>query len=218
MVKKVAQPPMNEASAVAWKASRKQTLHGVLGTGNRISSVIQYPVASRDPTNLCQSRRNHLSAEDRRILRVMVKHHLRRMRGTHSFNDAVFLVEKALLQGFAADESLCKSFYQNEAFATKLLEQTSLALERGPAVPPKSYVEREVDVKPSRHGAFCGPQCYCLKHQDLPLSIKPEDVAGFHKGIWEDDFAKKSRDAAASVVASVGAARVAADARLAASM
>lgn len=211
-------PPENEASAFAWKAARKMTLHGIVGTGNRISSVVQYPVAIRDPKNLCQSRKNHLSAEDRRILRVMVKYHLRRQRGTQSFNDAVLLMEKHLLRGFAADETLCMAFYQNEDFANKLLEEATQALERGPAVPEKSYLKGEFEMDAvNRHGAFCGPQCYCLKHQDLPLSIKPEQVAGFKKELWEDDFRTKTRTAAASVVAAVGAVRVAADARLAAS-
>merc|ERR1712151_47334 len=125
------------------------------------------------------------------------------------------LMEKQMLRGFAADESLCKAFYQNEDFATKLLMQATQALERGPAVPEKSYLKGEFEMEPvTRHGAFCGPQCYCLKYQDLPLSIKPEQVEGFKKQLWEDDFRKKTRTAAASVVASVGAARVAADARL----
>jgi hypothetical protein len=145
----------------------------------------------------------------------MVKHHLRRQRGTHSYNDAVFLVEKAVLKGFAADETLCKAFYQNEDFATKMLEDTVNALERG-ILPPAPPSEDLPPVPIARHGAFCGPQCYCLKYQDVPLALKPEDVAGFKKDIWEDDFRARSRTAAASVVRSVGAARAAADARLAA--
>eukprot|EP00930_Biecheleria_cincta_P001854 TRINITY_DN102946_c0_g1_i1.p1 TRINITY_DN102946_c0_g1~~TRINITY_DN102946_c0_g1_i1.p1 ORF type:complete len:219 (+),score=27.62 TRINITY_DN102946_c0_g1_i1:32-658(+) len=124
----VAQPPPNEAAAVAWKARRKATLQGQLGTGNSISSVIQYPCSTRDPNNMCSRYKNHLSAEDRRILRVRVKHH---MRGKPSWPDNVYQVEKVLLQSFAKNGELCDSFYSNDDFCEKLLRQAAHVVEGG---------------------------------------------------------------------------------------
>ena len=126
--KTVAQPPLNEAAAVAWKARRKATLQGQLGTGNRISSVVQYPVSTRDPDNMCSNYKRHLSAEDRRILRVRVKHH---MRGQPSWPSNVYEAEKVFLQTFAKCPELCTAFYGNEAFCEKLLMDAVNAYEYG---------------------------------------------------------------------------------------
>ncbi|CAK9032130.1 unnamed protein product [Durusdinium trenchii] len=123
-----AMPPMNEAAAVAWKARRKATLQGQLGTGNRISSVVQYPVSTRDPDNMCSNYKRHLSAEDRRILRVRVKHH---MRGQPSWPSNVYEAEKVFLQTFAKCPELCTAFYGNEDFCEKLLRESVLAFEHG---------------------------------------------------------------------------------------
>eukprot|EP00928_Gymnodinium_smaydae_P000944 TRINITY_DN10346_c0_g1_i1.p1 TRINITY_DN10346_c0_g1~~TRINITY_DN10346_c0_g1_i1.p1 ORF type:complete len:286 (+),score=43.86 TRINITY_DN10346_c0_g1_i1:29-859(+) len=202
--------PPNEAGAVAWRAARKATLHGIIGTGNRVSSVIQYPVASRDPLNLAQSRKNHLSAEDRRILRVMVKHHMRKQRGTSAFNDSVLMVEKQLLKGFAADESLCMAFYSNEAYAHDMLENAAKAVEMSlagappaPAQPPKDC--SHVRLIPGRHGDFCGPQCYCLRYQDVPLS-STQDSREAYPELWQESFAKRSQRAAKELVGNVSLA------------
>jgi len=127
-IKKVEQPPTNEAALQAWKARRKATLQGQLGTGNRVSSVIQYPNSTRDPDNLCSRFKNHLSAEDRRILRVRVKHH---MRGLPSWPDNVYEVEKVLLKSFAKNGELCNAFYCNDDFCQKLLDQAAHAIETG---------------------------------------------------------------------------------------
>mmetsp|Transcript_98198 Transcript_98198/g.174814 ORF Transcript_98198/g.174814 Transcript_98198/m.174814 type:complete len:214 (-) Transcript_98198:164-805(-) len=125
-IKKVEQPPTNEAALQAWKARRKATLQGQLGTGNRVSSVIQYPNSTRDPDNLCSRFKSHLSAEDRRILRVRVKHH---MRGTPSWPDNVYEVEKVLLKSFAKNPDFCNAFYCNDDFCQKLLDQAAHAVE-----------------------------------------------------------------------------------------
>mmetsp|Transcript_28194 Transcript_28194/g.52906 ORF Transcript_28194/g.52906 Transcript_28194/m.52906 type:complete len:210 (-) Transcript_28194:181-810(-) len=126
--KHVVMPPMNEAAAVAWKARRKATLQGQLGTGNSISSVVQYPVSTRDPDNMCSNYKRHLSAEDRRILRVRVKHH---MRGKPSWPDNVYEAEKVLLQTFAKSPELCTAFYLNNDFCEKLLTDAAVASEHG---------------------------------------------------------------------------------------
>mmetsp|Transcript_29297 Transcript_29297/g.58478 ORF Transcript_29297/g.58478 Transcript_29297/m.58478 type:complete len:214 (-) Transcript_29297:70-711(-) len=123
--KVVAQPRENEAAAVAWKARRKPTIHGQLGTGNRISSVVQYPVTSKDPHNLCRGFRNHLSAEDRRILRVRVKHH---MKGCPNYPECMYMVEKMLLKQFAASSELCNTFYCNDDFAKQILNQAATSV------------------------------------------------------------------------------------------
>eukprot|EP00929_Paragymnodinium_shiwhaense_P053243 TRINITY_DN26655_c0_g1_i1.p2 TRINITY_DN26655_c0_g1~~TRINITY_DN26655_c0_g1_i1.p2 ORF type:complete len:294 (-),score=50.31 TRINITY_DN26655_c0_g1_i1:83-964(-) len=217
------EPPENEASRMAWEASRKATLHGILGTGNRISSVVQYPVASRDPLNMCQGRKNHLSAEDRRILRVRIKYHLRRQRGTHAFADAVYMMEKIVLKGFSEDESLVKAFYQNEDFADKFLETCATTVERSllsgvpeqtttfkvrlgpkPATPegvppPCGHAGHPVHVIPGHHSHDCSPMCYCLKFQDTPLSMKG-DMRKQHDWLWEPSFADKSKTAAQGVI------------------
>lgn len=126
--KHVVMPPMNEAAAVAWKARRKATLQGQLGTGNSISSVVQYPVSTRDPDNMCSNYKRHLSAEDRRILRVRVKHH---MRGRPSWPSSVYEAEKVLLQTFAKSPELCTAFYLNNDFCEKLLSEAATAFEHG---------------------------------------------------------------------------------------
>merc|ERR1712050_75984 len=97
----------NEAAAVAYKARMKVTGQA-LGTRNTICPVIQYPVSTRDPHNMAQNVKNHLSAEDRRILRVRVKHACRGVVGDGgvrirhpSYPENVYLTEKMLLKGFA---------------------------------------------------------------------------------------------------------------------
>ncbi|CAE8649530.1 unnamed protein product, partial [Polarella glacialis] len=120
--KVVAQPPQQEAARVAWLARRKATLHGQLGTGNKISSVIQFPNSTRDPDNQCSRYKNHLSAEDRRILRLRLKGHLK---GKYAYPDSLYLVEKVLLTRFAACGELCNAFYCNEDFCNSLLDQAA---------------------------------------------------------------------------------------------
>jgi len=199
----VARPPKNEAAAVAWKASRKATLQGQLGTGNRISSVVQYPVCNRDPSNMAQGRRQHLSAEDRRILRVRIKHH---MRGRSSYPDCVYMVEDRLIRGFSRSGELCNAFFCNEDFAKKLLDDAARAVE-GIKSGPQSKDDADDSGShyfgpPGHHGPFCGPQCYCLKHAAAALSLKGGRTEG-----WQDSFAEKSKTAATSVLASVTASR-----------
>mmetsp|Transcript_7474 Transcript_7474/g.16837 ORF Transcript_7474/g.16837 Transcript_7474/m.16837 type:complete len:223 (-) Transcript_7474:222-890(-) len=126
--KHVARPPLNEAAAVAWKARRKPTIQGQVGTGNKISSVVQYPISGQDPHNLCRGIKNHLSAEDRRILRVRVKHH---MRGQPSYPDCVYMVENQLMKTFARNPEFCAAFYTNDDFAEDTLLRAAQAYEKG---------------------------------------------------------------------------------------
>lgn len=211
----VVPPGLTEAGEVAWRASRKATLHGNLGTGNRIGSVIQYPVTSRDPTNLCRQRTNHLSAEDRRILRVRVKHYMKNKPG---YPDSVAMAEKVLMKGFAEDSSLLTSFYMNESFATKLLDQVahnisgglsgalsrsssdSSVMAKGRDVPSlrTDFSGHALNLKPSQHGPFCGPKCYCLRFNDMPLSVTAKDIEGF--GSVTESYAVRSECAAGSVL------------------
>lgn len=119
----VAQPPKNEAAAIAWKAARKETLGGNLGTGNRVSSVVQYPISCRDPSNNFSNSRNHIGAEDRRLMRVRVKHGLHLLRGRDSFSEAVLKVEQKLMDIFTQSGSLREAFFASDSFAEKLLKQ-----------------------------------------------------------------------------------------------
>jgi len=203
----VARPPKNEAAAIAWKAARKATLQGQLGTGNRVSSVVQYPVSSADPHNMAQRRKNHLTAEDRRILRVRVKHH---MKGRPSYPDCVYTVENHLIKGFAASPELCQAFFANEGFATQLLQEASQAAEYGDSKSTtrpvaglgSSAPETPAFTRPAQHSEFCGPQCYCLRFQDAPLHSKTR----VQDDGWHDSFAQKTKSAAAMVVDAVAAA------------
>lgn len=195
----VARPPAQEAAAIAWKARRKETLQGQLGTGNKISSVVQYPVSTRDPLNMCNGAKRHLTAEDRRILRVRVKH---QMKGRPSYPDSVYMVEEKLLKGFVASGELCNAFFSNESFANKLLLETARALESNGASASTNIETKIKELKPpGQHGPYCGPMCYCLKLQDAPLRTKTKT-----EGYWQDSFAEKTKSAAASVVASVATA------------
>jgi len=195
---------------MTYMAVRKPTLHGILGTGNRIGSVIQYPVASRDPYNLCQGRRNHLSAEDRRILRVRVKYHMRRLRGSQDFADGVFMVENALLKGFANSPEMCQAFFQNEAYADKMLEQTAYKIDANLAgihpPPPKKVpgTEGEHSTIPGHHDTACSPQCYCLKFQDTPLSLKGDPTQG-DPSLWMETFADITKRASKGLINTVQA-------------
>ncbi|CAK0833821.1 unnamed protein product [Prorocentrum cordatum] len=120
--------PTKQDQKVTFKAVRKQTLHGELGTGNKISSVVQYPISTRDPGNMCAGRLpNHISAEDRRILRVRVKHALRDLRGSEAYASSVYNVEDQLLRGFAKTPEFLNQFYSNEAFADRLLREAASA-------------------------------------------------------------------------------------------
>ncbi|CAE7707257.1 sodA [Symbiodinium pilosum] len=77
---------------------------------------------------MCSNYKRHLSAEDRRILRVRVKHH---MRGKPSWPTNVYEAEKVLLQTFAKSPELCTAFYLNNDFCEKLLTQAAIAFEYG---------------------------------------------------------------------------------------
>mmetsp|Transcript_95402 Transcript_95402/g.309143 ORF Transcript_95402/g.309143 Transcript_95402/m.309143 type:complete len:229 (-) Transcript_95402:117-803(-) len=156
--KHVAVPPLNEAAAVAWKARRKPTIQGQVGTGNKISSVVQYPISTMDPHNLCQGFKNHLSAEDRRILRVRVKHH---MRGKPNYPDCVYMVENQLLKHFNKSPELCTVFYCNDEFATQMLTQAALTyLTGGSAANP---MRAGVPGKPASELAGLWEESFAVK-------------------------------------------------------
>lgn len=201
--KTVAKPPLNEAAAVAWKASRKETLQGQLGTGNKISSVIQYPISTKDPLNQCRGSRRHLSAEDRRLLRVLVKHHMKKRPG---YPDSVYLVEEALIKGFSESPELRETFFASEVYAAKVLEGAAASLQNrtsppaaGSASDGSATAERE--LRPSHHGPYCGPQCYCLMYQDAALTTKVQRTPGdFH-----ESFANTAKSAVQSVHRSLAA-------------
>lgn len=202
--KVIEKPPTLESAAVAWKAIRKPTLYGQLGTYNKISSVIQYPCSSKDPFNMYQGSRKHLSAEDRRLMRSMIKHSLR-----HSphYPQAVYDVERKLIDGMGKNPHLKAAFFTNHDFANKTLAQMAYTVDNGGAQkgdedPPLVFAEK-ARVQPGHHGYACGPQCYCLLSalSALNVKVKPEDDD------WQDSFANKTKFAAADLVGSLAASR-----------
>merc|ERR1712232_448876 len=120
-----------------------------------------------------------------------------------AFADTVYMMEKLVLKGFAENEALVKAFYQNEAFADKFLDTCAQTVERSllsgaaeestafkvrlGAKPPDDEVTDGSDVIPGHHGHFCSPQCYCLKGQATPLSLKG-DMRKDHAWLWEETF------------------------------
>lgn len=203
--KVVEKPPKNEAAAVAWKAIRKPTLHGALGTHNKISSVIQFPISTKDPFNMYQGSRRHLSAEDRRLMRVMVKHSLR-----HSphYPEAVYEVEKKLIEAFGKNPHLKGAFFTNEDFAVKTLGQMAFTIDSNGQGKEAEFEEPlqlkgEARLVPGCHSYACGPQCYCLKSAPAALTAKaPEDPSEF-----VDTFANKTQNATDQLLNKLGASR-----------
>mmetsp|Transcript_41491 Transcript_41491/g.65811 ORF Transcript_41491/g.65811 Transcript_41491/m.65811 type:complete len:246 (+) Transcript_41491:71-808(+) len=207
--KKIVQkPPKHEAQAVAWKAARKPTLYGQLGTYNKISSVIQYPISSKDPFNMCQSQKGHLSAEDRRLMRVMIKHELRHSR---HYPDGVYEIERKLIDAFGKSAALRAHFYSNEDYAKKLLGELVFTLDTNGSGKMHDHeeplnFESEASLVPKRHDLACGPQCYCLKFQDAALLAKMPPDASVNDDFL-DTFANKSKNAAATLVQNLAASR-----------
>jgi len=203
--KVVEKPPKNEAAAVAWKASRKPTLYGQLGTYNKISSVIQYPSSSKDPLNMYQGNRRHLSAEDRRLMRVMIKHALR-----HSphYPEAVYEVERKLIDGMGKNPHLKAAFFTNHDFANKTLSEMAFAVDTGGHGKAGDYQEPldlpgTAKILPGHHGYACGPQCYCLRFQDAALTVKVKEQGDD----FVESFANKTKSATASMVETLAASR-----------
>lgn len=202
--KVIEKPPQLESAAVAWKASRKPTLYGQLGTYNKISSVIQFPCSTKDPFNMCQGNRKHLSAEDRRLMRVMIKHSLR-----HSphYPEAVYTVERKLIDGMGKNPHLKAAFFTNHDFATKTLAQMAFTVDNGGAKegdddPPIVFPDK-AKIQPGHHGYACGPQCYCLRFQDAALTVKVKE----QDDDFVDSFANKTKFAASALVDNVAASR-----------
>jgi hypothetical protein len=207
--KKIVQKaPKHEAQAVAWKAARKPTLHGQLGTYNKISNVIQYPISSKDPFNMCQSKPNHLSAEDRRIMRVMIKHELRHSR---HYPDGVYEMERKLIDAFGKSATLRAHFFGNEDYAKKLLGEMVFTMDTEGSGKMHG-VEEPLDLPghaplvPTRHGWACGPQCYCLRFQDAALLAKVPPDASVNDDFLET-FANRSKSAAKGLVQNLAASR-----------
>jgi len=197
--------PTNEAAAVSWKAARKPTLYGQLGTYNKISTVIQYPASSKDPHNMCQGSRHHLSAEDRRLMRVMIKHALR-----HSphYPQAVYEVERKLIGGFGKNPHLKAAFFTNIEFAQKTLVQMAVTVDTHGQGKDDDYeaplnLEGEAKLVPGKHHYACGPQCYCNKFQDAALMVKGRE----NPGDFVDTFANKTKFAATALVDNLAASR-----------
>lgn len=203
--KHVEKPPKNEAAAVAWKASRKPTLYGQLGTYNKISSVIQYPIAVKDPFNQYQGSRKHLSAEDRRLMRSMAKHALR-----HSphYPEAVYEVERKLIEGFGKNPHLKAAFFTNHDYAVKTLDHMAFLCDTHGQGKEANY-EEPLETKgparliPGQHGWQCGPQCYCLKFQDTALKVKVDE----QDDDFVDTFANKTKNATNLLLESHAASR-----------
>jgi hypothetical protein len=201
----VEKPPKNEAAAVAWKAIRKPTLHGQLGTHNKISSVIQYPCCNKDPFNMYQGSLRHLSAEDRRIMRVMIKHSLR-----HSphYPDAVYEVERKLIDGMGKHPHLKAAFFTNHDFANKTLAQMAFTVDSGGFGKDAEHqeplpFEAPAHIVPTKHHYACGPQCFCNKYQDAALLCKVTELPGD----FEDTFANKTKSAQSMLVENLAASR-----------
>eukprot|EP00927_Polykrikos_kofoidii_P051161 TRINITY_DN44967_c0_g1_i1.p1 TRINITY_DN44967_c0_g1~~TRINITY_DN44967_c0_g1_i1.p1 ORF type:complete len:257 (-),score=27.68 TRINITY_DN44967_c0_g1_i1:163-933(-) len=206
---------MSAPKRLAFEAARKTTLQGIVGTTNRIREVVQYPVGKNGGGSVrsCFGNRDRpvlgrLSAEDRKILRVRVKHTCRQHRGTELFAETVDLVEKALFRGFRDDAQFMQNFFMNEEFATKTLLKTMVAVDHGIAcqtVPKKKPADLHCQhsVIPGSHGPHCSPQCYCMKLQDAPLSLKA-DMERTHPNVWQDSFARRTTNAAQSVADHAG--------------
>mmetsp|Transcript_68856 Transcript_68856/g.128522 ORF Transcript_68856/g.128522 Transcript_68856/m.128522 type:complete len:252 (-) Transcript_68856:15-770(-) len=176
---KEVKPPKEEHLLVAYKARHKQTLHGNLGTGNRISPVIQFPICGRDPLNFCRNEAGVLSAEERRVLRVIAKHSVREFRGTERFAEAVYNVEQRLIDGFKSSEDVRHIFFKNEVYASRLaadLAKMVCAQVRGDKVaervasPNLDEIPKQPLI-PHQHDIFCGPVCICLKSAASALDI-----------------------------------------------
>jgi len=198
-------PPELESAAVAWKAARKPTLVGQLGTYNKISSVIQFPASVKEPFNMCQGSRNHLSAEDRRLMRSMIKHSLR---ASPHYPEAVYEVERKLIGGFGKNPHLQATFFSNLDFAQKTLCQMAHTVDTQGEGKGEDYEEPlnlhgEAKLVPGRHHPACGPQCFCLKFQDAALNVKPRELPGD----FEESFANKTKSAASLLVDNLAASR-----------
>merc|ERR1712048_476250 len=144
----------------------------------------------KDPFNMYQGSSGHLSAEDRRIMRVMVKHHLRR---SPHYPQAVYEIERKLIEGFGKNPTLRGTFFMNEDFANKFLSDMVLQIDtdglgkkHGDEDPLQ--FEKAARIVPGSHHYACGPQCYCLKFQDSALLAKPKEGSADD---FVDTFASK---------------------------
>mmetsp|Transcript_33046 Transcript_33046/g.77280 ORF Transcript_33046/g.77280 Transcript_33046/m.77280 type:complete len:256 (-) Transcript_33046:139-906(-) len=183
--------PKKESALVAWRARRKQTLHGNLGTGNKISSVIQYPICGRDPLNFCRQEAGVLSAEERRVLRVVAKHSVRAFRGTERFAEAVYDVEDRLIDGFRESEDMRQLFFKNETYANRVTTDVATMVSArvradGTAkdLPAPNSVKKLAEIEdegscipkqrliPHQHDVFCGPVCICPKSAASALAVE----------------------------------------------
>lgn len=196
--------PKNEAAAVSWKAARKPTLYGHLGTYNKISTVIQYPASVKEPFNMCQGSRNHLSAEDRRLMRVMIKHSLRK---SPHYPQAVYEVERKLIEGMGKNPHLKAAFFTNHDFANRTLNEMAFTVDthgqgKDPDDEPLKF-EGEAKLVPGKHHYACGPQCFCNKFQDAALNVKVVE----QPGDFVDTFANKTKFAASSLMDGLAASR-----------
>jgi len=204
--KVVEKPPKNEAAAQAFRAIRKPTLVGQLGTYNKISSVIQYPCSNKEPFNMCQGGHGHLSAEDRRLMRAMIKHSLRHSK---HYPQAVYDVERKLIDGMGKSSHLKAAFFTNHDFAVKTLSQMQLAIDSEGDGKEKDYEEpmifpEKAKVQPGHHGYACGPQCYCLRFQDAALNVKIDKEI---ENEFVDSFANKTKFAASDLVENLNKSR-----------
>merc|ERR1712083_1056794 len=102
---------------------------------------------------------------------------------------------------------LFKGFYNNEAFATKLLQQAACTVEKSSRGLPHTddslgKLKNARTLIRGQHGPACGPQCYCLKFQDTPLT------ADYSKNelVWEESFHDKAKAAGTAMMGSVHAA------------
>jgi len=151
-----------------------------------------------------QGSRRHLSAEDRRLMRSMIKHSLR-----HSphYPEAVYEVERKLVEGFGKNPHLQACFFTNHDFAIKTLSEMSYTVDTGGAKNPDYEepleLEGEAHLVPGGHGYACGPQCYCLKSQISALTAKPPE----NPQPFVDTFANKAKFAASTLNEKLAASR-----------
>jgi hypothetical protein len=120
------------------------------------------------------------------------------------------MVENSLLKGFSQSPELCQAFFQNEAYADKMLEsatnQIYMNITDTRPDPPKHVAGCEdVHVIPGHHSHSCSPQCYCLKFQDTPLSLKGDARQG-NDALWEETFADITKRAAKNIVSNISLA------------
>merc|ERR1712046_184854 len=113
-----------------------------------------------------------------------------------SYPEAVYEVERKLIEGFGKNPHFKAAFFTNHDLAVKTLDQMAYTYDtnghgKGAAHEEPLEFDHPAPIQPGHHGYACGPQCYCLRFQDAALTAKAEKPDE-----WEHNFATKTKDAA----------------------